>query len=147
MTQDRGDAEQIVQHLLEKSGHAFLSDDFSAFFDCIVLPYHVETFEGSRCVTTEKELRDLFLGICAHHRKTNVTDMARHVVEAVFKDEETVLATFETRLLNGNTLTQAPYPVFIVVKRSGEAWKAAQMTFAIEDSPDHNAVLMNAGTK
>lgn len=147
MSQEQGSAGNVVADLLEKSGQAFLTDDFDAFHACIMLPYHVETFEGKRVVTTEAELRDLFLAVRAHHRKTSVTDMARNVVEAVYKDDDTVLATFETRLLNGNTLTQAPYPVFTLVRRDSETWKAQQMTFAIEDSPDHNALLMRGGTK
>ena len=147
MSQEPESADEVVTDLLEKSGQAFLTDDFDAFHACIQLPYHLETFEGMRIVSSDAELRDLFLAVRAHPRKTNVTDMARHVVEAVYKDDDTVVATFETRLLNGNTLTQAPYPVFVVVRRDDMGWEAQQMTFAIEDSPDHNALLMGAGTK
>lgn len=137
----------IVSALLHKSGQAFLNDDFDALHACILLPYHVETFEGTRLISTAQELRELFQGVRAHQLKTNVTDMDRHVVEAVFSGDDTVLTTFETRLLNGTQLTQAPYPVFMVVKRDQGTWKAQQMTFAIEDRPDHNEILLSVGEK
>lgn len=140
-------ARVIISLLLDKSEQAFLKDDFGAFRDTMCIPCDVETFFGTRRIHDETELRELFHAVRAHHMKTNVTDMARHVVEAVFKDDNTIVATIETRLLNGNNLTQAPYPVFMVVCREGETWRVQHLTFAIEDQPDHNAVLMGTAIK
>ena len=147
MQHDTYSAREITQYLLDKTGRAFLTGDFDAFQSSIALPYKLETFDGQSQVKTVEELHKLFQAVRAHHRNTNVTDMARHVVEAVFKDENTLVATYETRLLNGTRLTQEPYPAFAVVIREDGQWKAKNMSFAIEDSPEHNALLMSAGDR
>lgn len=90
-------------------------------------------------------MRDLFGAVRTHHQNTNVTDMDRHVLEAQQRDSDTITATFETRLMNGTTLTQEPYPVFAIIKKTNNGWKAQSMTFAIEDSPEHNAHLISVG--
>lgn len=135
-------ARDITTEFLDRSGLAFVNGDFEAFRECIALPYELETFQGKRTVDSEDELKSVFDAILMHHRKTGVTQMARNVLEAVHRDENTILATFETRLLNGTILTQAPYPVFAIIIHDGESWKTNCMTFAIEDSPDHNSLLM-----
>lgn len=135
-------AHNITADLLERSGEAFLSGDLDTFASCIALPWELETFEGKRQIESEVDLGFLFNALQTHHRKYGVTQIARNVVEAVFKDDLTILATFETRLLNGNLLTQKPYPVFAVIIRTDTGWKTKSMTFAIEDQPEHNALLM-----
>jgi len=135
-------ARAITTELLNRSGRAFVNGDFDAFLSCISLPYRLETFDGKRLVETEDQLRDVFEAVRMHHRKTSVTEMNRHVVEALFRDQDTILATFETRLLHKNILTQAPYPVFAVIVRENGAWKTNNMTVAVEDSAAHNALLM-----
>ncbi len=139
-------ARQVSEHLLKRTERAFLTDDVGEFKECLVLPYSIETFDGRRVLETPSELQELFYAIRTHHRKTGVTAIVRHVVEAAFKDPETIEATFETRLLNGTVLTQKPYPVFSVLKCIEGEWRARSMTFAIDDSPDHNAALMHNET-
>lgn len=145
MQQEFSSAQQVSEYLLKRTEQAFLTDDFAEFEACLTLPYTIETFEGRRVLNTSEELRSLFAAVRGHHRKNGVTAMARHVIEAAFKDPETVEATFETRLLNGTVLTQKPYPVFSVLKYIDGEWRASSMTFAIGDSPSHNAALLDQG--
>ena len=146
MQEDPKTAREVTEDLLARSQTAFLTDDFSEFADCMGLPYRIETFDGHRLLDTRDQLQDLFLAVRAHHRKTGVTDMDRHVVEAEFQDPATIATTFETRLLNGNVLTQKPYPVFSIIKLINGKWQVTNMSFAIDDNDDHNAALLSSGT-
>ena len=140
-------ARDVTEYLLRRTEAAFHSGDFDEFKDSLTLPYHLETFKGRRTLNTTEKLRDLFDAVRAHHRRTGVTDMDRYVLEASFQDDKTIVATFETRLLNGTVLTQKPYPVLSVMKFDGGAWRAHSMTFAIDDNEDHNAALMGEGDR
>ncbi len=147
MQQNLSTAREVSEALLERSRRALIENDFEAFLQCFALPAELETFEGRRWLKTDEHVRTLFDAIRYHHRKTGVTDAVQHVVEAVFKDPETVVATHETRLLSNNVLTQKPYPVFSLLVDGAQGWKVKSMTFAIEDQPDHNKALMSAGER
>ena len=139
-------AKDLSNAVLERLGHAFTSEDFDLFKSCVVLPLTVETFDGTRVIDSDTALQALYCAIQLHHRNTGVTDMVCHCIESEFKDPNTVVSTFETRLLNGTTMTQNPFPVFSVLTRSGGNWKLSSMTYAICDRPDHNFLLLSAGT-
>lgn len=146
MQQGSDTAHIITRDLLDRSGEAFITGDFGLFRDCIALPYVVETFEGKRTIQNAFELLKLFEAVRTHHLKTGVTHMARHVIVADFRTEDTIVATFETRLVNGTILTQDPYPTFAIIVRYDAGWRTNKMTFAIEDRPSHNAALMGSLT-
>lgn len=140
-------AREVSEFLLERTGTALLQDNFEAFLECVSLPQTIETFEGQRRVTSPDELAQVFRAVRAYHRKTGVTDIVRHCVEAAFKDPHTIVATHETRLVSGAVMTQSPYPGFSVLKFDGTAWRIVSMSYAIEDRDDHNDTLMSAGKK
>lgn len=139
-------AREVSEYLLERTGTALLRDNFEAFLSCVVLPQKIETFAGQRLITSPDELHQVFRAVRSYHRRTGVTDIVRHCVEAAFKDPHTVAATHETRLLSGEIMTQDPYPGFSILNFDGSAWRIASMSYAIEDRDEHNAALMSAGT-
>ncbi|WP_227271729.1 hypothetical protein [Roseobacter weihaiensis] len=106
----------------------------------------METFDGHRTINTVEELRQVFQAVLAHYDRCGVTDMARHCVEARFKDANTVAATHETRLISRNVITQAPFAVFSILKFNGECWQVSHSSYAIGDRADHNSALLSAGT-
>ncbi|GIT89162.1 MULTISPECIES: hypothetical protein [Roseobacter] len=146
MQQPFATAREVSEFLLERTGTALLRDNFDVFSSCISLPLKIETFAGQRLITSPEETYQVFRAVRSYHRRTGVTDIVRHCVEAAFKDPHTVTATHETRLLGGDIMTQDPYPGFSVLKFDGKAWRIASMSYAIEDRDDHNAALMSAGT-
>ena len=140
-------AQEIAEFLLERTGNALLQDNFDAFLACVSLPQKIETFAGQRLIASVEDLQQVFSAVRTYHRRTGVTDIVRHCVEAAFKDPTTVEATHETRLVSGAVMTQSPYPGFSVLKFDGNEWRIVSMSYAIEDRDDHNAALMSAGTK
>ncbi len=140
-------AHDVCEAMLERSGRAIFARDFDAFADCVGLPCDIETYAGRSRLTTQEHLRNLFEAMLRHQNRMGVTDIIRHCVEAEFKDDRTVYATFETRLLRGTVLIQNPYPAFCIYKLSNEVWRAHSMTFGIGDSDDHNNALMSGGIR
>ena len=96
-------------------------------------------------MATPQDGRETFKAVCAHNAELGVTDMVRHVLEASFQDEDTIVTTHETRLVRGDVLIQKPYPVFSIVKRIGEKWKITYSQYAIVDTDSFNKTLMGAG--
>lgn len=129
---------------MDRSTQALLQDDFPTFRSFFSLPYEIETFKGRRFLESEDDLKGVFEALQAHYRNAGVTDIVQSVVEAMFKDDTTVVSTHETRLLNKTVLTQKPYAVFSVFRNDGTGWRAQSMTFAIEDNLGHNKALMSS---
>ena len=134
-------ARDVSEHLLERTGRAIMAGDFAGFAACFALPQEIDTFVGPRKIETLEELEATFKDVGRHYRSLGVTQLVRHCVDARFRDEDTVESTHETRLLNGDILAQAPFPVFSILKRTDEGWKIASGQYAIADAPAHNAAL------
>ena len=145
ITQPFETAREVSEHLLERTGQAMISGDKNAFLSCFSLPQEIQTFEGSRLITTEADLLQVFRAVRTHYEKIGITEMVRHCVEAAFSDPHTVIATHETRLVRGNVITQKPFPVLSVLRFDQSGWRIASSSYAIEDRNDHNAALMSAG--
>jgi len=140
-------ARELCETLLEESGNAILTGAFDAFAETVWVPFDIETYKGRSRLNTMEDMRALFDHLYAHQKKLRITDMVRNCVEAEFKDSGTLYATYETRLLCGAALVQAPYPVFCIYKFNGARWQASSMTFAIDDSDEHNELLLSAGER
>lgn len=137
-------AHEVSEHLLERSGTAMLSGDFDTFASCFELPQEMDTFHGRNLVETRDELRTIYDSVRQLYRSHGVTDMARHCVEAVFVNADTVRATHQARLLSGTELVLGPFWAMSVLRRDGDVWRVASCQYAINDAPDLNDAL--AGT-
>jgi hypothetical protein len=137
-------AVEISEELLEITGAAMLASDFDTFVQYFILPHYVETFEGHVLIATKEEFKLIFDAVRMHYRLKGVTEIVRRCVSAEFKDDKTILATHETRLLNGAQLAQKPFPAFSILHLDGARWKIKSCVYAIEDAPEHNKALMKS---
>ncbi|WP_298844831.1 hypothetical protein [uncultured Roseobacter sp.] len=119
-----------------------MSDDFELLRSCFQLPYELETFEGRRIIRDTADLKDVYSAVRAHYARNGVSQMYRHCVEARFRDQTTVVATHETRLVSGNVITQAPFAVYSELRFTGEKWVIVSSSYAIGDRDDHNQALL-----
>lgn len=137
-------AVEISEELLEITGAAMLASDFDAFARNFILPQYVETFEGHVLIATKEEFRLIFDAVRTHYQLKSVTQIVRRCVSAEFKDDSTILATHETRLLNGAQLAQKPFPAFSILNLVDGRWMIKSCVYAIEDAPEHNNALMKS---
>lgn len=142
MTRDPAIALDIAQKALDATGAAILSGDFDAIENAFALPVLFGTFDGEVLIETAEELEARFKDVRAHHRSLGVTDMVRNILECDWHDGETIHTTFQSRLLSGETLAQAPYTTLTKTKKFGDAWKCTSMLIAIPDSEEHNEALL-----
>lgn len=141
MTPNFTTAKDVSENLLDRTGKALMSGDFDLFASCFVLPHVIETFQGRRTVETVDDLKKVFDGVTAYFRQKNVTELARHCVEAEFRDDDTIVATHMSRVVSGARLVQKPYPVLSVLRKIGENWIISDSMYAIEDQPAHAKAL------
>lgn len=145
MTSAPQTAREISEYLLERTGRALMSGDLALFESCIALPQHLESFDGRVYCETPEHFQTIFFSVVAHLRNSGVTQMIRHCVAAEFRDENTVEATHEARLLAGDQVVQPAYPVFSVLKRIDGVWKITYSMYAITEAPAYSqAVIMQA---
>ncbi|MFK7744784.1 MAG: hypothetical protein AB8B47_07010 [Roseobacter sp.] len=142
MEQDSEAARKVSRELLEITGEALKNNDFEAFFACMLLPQKIETYDGHRMLHTKADAQEIFSAVRAYLKRSGITEMVRHCVTAAFRDADTIEAVHETRMVNGNVMTQAPFPVFSVLKYNGTRWQIARSSYAISDSKRHNDALM-----
>lgn len=143
---DKTEALEIAQKALDETGAAIISGDFSAIEKAFGLPALFGTFEGETTIETVADLADRFAAVRAHHRALGVTDIVRHIIECDWHDDETIHTTYQSRLLSGNTLVQAPYNTLTNLKAFNGTWKCTSMLIAIPDSEEHNGAVLG-GTR
>lgn len=136
-------AKEIAEDLLERTGKCLSTGDFDGFAECFLLPHTIETFEGRRRIETESELRQLFDRSRDYFSQNGVTELYRHCLEAQYKDDDTIEATHETRVIARGVLIQPPYPVFSIVRRIDGDWKIGDGMFAISQADSHSAALID----
>lgn len=135
-------ARAIAENLLHRSGTALLGSDFDSFAACFEFPNDVETFNQRKTVETAQELRVIFDNVLLHFRRTGVTSMERHVLEAHRRDPDTVSCTHISHLLNGPNLLQRPYPVFSLLNRGQDGiWRITYGTYGISQEPETEKAL------
>lgn len=133
---------EVSECLLTRTGDALMQGDFDAFVQCFIIPYEMETVDGSRKIETLSSFRSTFDAVHAHLIKQRVTIMARHCVSASYRGANEVAATHETRLISHDILVQEPYPAFSIIRRTeGDTWKIAFTSYVIMDSEDLNNAL------
>lgn len=126
-------AREVHDFLLDRTGSALMSGDFDMFASCFALPQEIHTFDGSRLIKAPEDLRKIFNDVRAHFKSHNVTELVRTIMDAEFRDPDTVATTHVSRPLNGSLITQDPYPVFSILKRVNGVWKVAHSEYAIRN--------------
>ncbi len=135
-------AKDVSEYLLDRTGTALMTGDFDLFAACFSLPQQMETFEGRRRIETRDELKTVFDGVRSYFRQRNVTQLARHCIEATYRDPDTIVTTHMSRVVSGTSLVQKPYPVMSLLCRGDDGiWKVSDSMYAIEDEPRHARAL------
>ena len=147
MPSTQSTAREISEDLLCRTGQALMNGDFAQFMQCFALPQEMDTLDGRRMISSEQGMQEMFDGVRAYFSEKGVTELARVCVEASFLSPDTIATTHKSRLLNGVTLIQDPYPAYAIVKQMGAQWKITFSQYAILDEPEHNQALMSAGDK
>lgn len=138
-----GEAEEIADELLHRTGRGLKEGDFDLFKACFQLPQAMETIEGVRVIRDERDLRQAFDSLRDYFYQNNVVDLVRAVVSAEFLDCNTVGSTHVARLVQpGGKLFRTPYPVYSTIQRFGQAWKITFRHYVILDSRKHNEALI-----
>ncbi len=96
-----------------------------------------------RAVATDKvEMRAICEAFIDSIKSKRLTHMARRCLEAVFKDDDTIWATYETRYVrDGKLLSEDPYVGFVILRRKSDRWKISAMQFAVSSSSPANVTL------
>ncbi|MEM1237578.1 MAG: hypothetical protein AAGI10_11445 [Pseudomonadota bacterium] len=147
MSDEFQSAREICEAILDRTTAALLAGDFDAFAQCFTMPTKVETFEGSRILSTLEELRDAFEGVCAHYMSLGTTDIVRHIVAAEFVDETKIRATHETRVLAKNDLVQAPFAVHSTYIAEETMWKVSESIYIVENAPLYTRAISKGHSK
>lgn len=135
-------AHRIASDLLHETGDAMTCGDFSRFSECFLLPQKLETPAGRRTIQTEQELRRTFDTVRALHERNRISHVVRHCVEAAFRDEATIVSTYETRIVTHDLLLKGrPFPALSILKHTANRWKVAYTKYEVLDSPDLMSAL------
>ena len=128
--------------MLETTGRALMTGDFELFAGCFAYPQELQTFIGRRILRTEEDLNDVFRAVRTHYMKLGVTELVRTCVEAAYKDDNTIEAVHETRLLSGTTIVQAAFPVMSTLRYIDGRWQVKGTTYAMPSDEDSNNSLL-----
>lgn len=127
-------AKVIAESLLQRTGAAMMSGDFEDFAACFHMPMVIITEDRENVLESVADLELVFQNVRAAHRRSGVTEMARHPLAAVFSDPETIKSSHETRLLSGARLVEEPYPAISILKYIDENWVITQIEYAVPAS-------------
>lgn len=131
------DARRIAQDFLDRQGDATIAGDVDATLEWCDIPCTLKSIQGSVVATTTAEMRAICQTFIDKLKMKGLTHMVRNCLEAEFRDENTIWATYHTRYVGqGNLLTGDPYNAHIILRRTGDRWKISAMQFdATNDSP------------
>ena len=140
MTDD--DARRITQDFLDRQGDATISGDLEATLDWCDIPCTLESMQGRAVATNMEEMRAICAAFIDGLKAKRLTHMVRHCLEAIFKGDDTIWATYETRYVrDGKLLSEDPYVGFVILKRKSDRWKISTMQFAVSSNSPANVTL------
>ncbi|MBU2959887.1 hypothetical protein KO516_03410 [Citreicella sp. C3M06] len=97
------DARSIAQDFLDRQGEATNSGDVEATVGWCDIPCTLESFRGKIVATTEAEIRAICATFIDNLKAKRLTHMMRRCLEAVYNDDDTICATYETRYIKTGT--------------------------------------------
>ena len=134
-------AREVAEDLLERSGQGMMTGDFVLFSSCFSLPTRMETFEGSRVLETLEELKTVFDGVRAYYKKTGVTAVRRHIVDAEYRNPTSIVSTHNASTFVNDELIQQPYDVLSVLELRNGSWTIRHSEYLITDVEEHSSVF------
>lgn len=135
-------AQRIAQHFLDGQGAATISGNVDATLEWCDIPCTLESMQGRTVATTEAEMRAICVAFIEGLKARRLTHMVRRCLQAMFKDDNTIWATYETRYIrDGKLLTEDPYLAFVILRRRADRWKISSMQFAVSSDSLPNLAL------
>lgn len=137
----RRSATDIVQGMLDRTGHALMTADFAMMAPCFHFPQILRTYEAATVIETEAEFEMTFRRVIQHYRELQVTDLIRVVVSAEFDGPDIVKGTYLSHLMRGDDYAKDPYPCYGVCHRINGAWKIMSTDYAVEPGSRQSLAL------
>lgn len=136
------DARQIAQDFLDHQGDVTLHGNVDATLDCCDIPCTMESIEGRVVATNRAEMRAICVSFINKLKIKRVTHLVRNCLEARFKDQDTIWASYKTRFVgDGNMMQEDPYVGYVVLKRRADGWKISTMQFLASSNSPANETL------
>ena len=118
--------------LLELTGKALLSNDFSLFSHCFHLPHTFETADEKRVVKTKADLQEVFDYLVSDYLRKRITDLVRICEVADYRNDHRIEATHITHLMSGNQRVTDPFPAFSVLEFIDGRWQVSSSQYAVD---------------
>lgn len=139
-------AEDVVNYTLDRTGEALDTGDFDLFHSVFHLPHRISTFEGTKILKTDADLREVFNDARMHRQFMGATGVIRYVVSAEYKTPTQVEGVHMTHVMAGELRIKEPYPTFAIVKWIDGAWKVVSSDYAIDTENPQSGVRINQST-
>lgn len=135
---------EIVQDGLDRHARATLSGDIDAMMKYSDIPCAIETMAGKVVATNRAEMRTICEALVHSIKVRQLSDMVRRCLEAEFKSDETIWATYETRFLrNGVELAEDTYTSFMILKKRTDGWRFSSIQLLVNEGDPVSATLKN----
>lgn len=128
--------------MLGQTGEALLTGNFEQFLACFELPQDMDTFAGRRHLETADDLRSVFDHVRGYFHAIGLTSLNRRCVDALFRDQDTVVTMHESRLVTHGQDLREPYFALGTIQRIDGIWKITFSQYAIAGSDEHSLALM-----
>ncbi len=130
------DPVHVAEHFLEKTRQALMEADYEKFRSCFRLPYEYETFD-THTVVDDKEFQMLFERVVSAYKVNCVTALKRRCLSAHYRDEDTIHATYESKLMQGTVQINDTLVSYAVCKRERGEWRIVRDIYGIDMNQPH----------
>ncbi|WP_223422351.1 nuclear transport factor 2 family protein [Tateyamaria pelophila] len=139
---------KLFQTILDRISAAFLSGDADAWLNACSLPFQLVSRHGVETFTTRDEMRRDFEAYQREFKTHGVTDIIREAKTAELIDDDHMVGTYRTHIMNRGNHVVPPWEASLTLRREDGIWRAttvmraighlnwsAQTRAAIEDIP------------
>ena len=139
-----GQAIEIADDLLFRTGNALLSGDFVCFLECCRFPAVFETPVGVTVIRSASDLEHLFVRVRQTYVSKGVIDFARTILSAEFLTETSIGSTHVTLCLgkDGEPIGH-PFPAYSILTSIDETWRGQVCIYAILNNDDLSSSLVD----
>jgi hypothetical protein len=130
VNEERGNARQIYQHLLDLIGDAVYRRDFEKYCSFFQIPHRIETSESMLFVHSNEDLRMLFDLLCKYLRQGDIAELIRNCTMAEYSDPHTIKGVHETRLIDTNNRILDSYSALSTLSLSNSVWRVSSSQYA-----------------
>ncbi len=137
-------AQQISEMLLELTGTALLTNNFSLFSQCFHLPHLIETADSKRELETIDDLQTVFHSVTEDYRRKRITNLVRICEVAEFRSDTRIDATHITHMMCGDVRVFDPFPAFSVLEFFDGRWQISSSQYAVDTDTTVGRALREA---